>query len=174
MEELKTLFGDGSLTYDEFSTKLNEGNIKLANLKSGSYVDKAKLDKANSSYNDLQTKYNELFESTKNYEADKKELEAFRAEKVNKDYFDKIAGANIDSKFSKFVLSEIKSSMQENEKFEDALAKYVKENPQYLTTKQGVFKFGTTSPNLEGGGSPSDNKTINQTMNEILRNRGEK
>ena len=174
MEELKTLFGEGSLTYDEFSAKLSEGNIKLANLKSGSYVDKAKLDKANSSYSELQNKYNELFESTKNYEADKKELETFRAEKVNREYFDKITGANVDNKYAKFVLSEIKSNMNENDKFEDALAKYVKENPQYLTTKQGVFKFGTTTPNLEGGNAPEDNKTINQTMNDIIRNRGEK
>lgn len=174
MEELKSLFGEGSLTYDEFETKLSEGGFKLANLKTGSYVDKAKLDKANSSLSELQSKYNDLIESTKNYEAEKKELEDFRAEKANKDFLDKITGAKVDSKFAKFVLSEIKSSMGENDKFEDVLAKYVKENPQYLTTRQGVFKFGKTSPDLEGGSSPEDSKTANQTMNDIIRNRGEK
>ena len=43
MEELKTLFGEGSLSYDEFTAKCLEQNIKLANLGSGLYVDKAKL-----------------------------------------------------------------------------------------------------------------------------------
>lgn len=172
MEELKALFGEGSLTYDEFATKLNEGNIKLANLKTGSYVDKSKLDKVNSSLSELQSKYDSLVESTKNYEVEKKELENFRTEKANKDFIDKITGAKVDDKYAKFVLSEIKASMGENDKFEDVLAKYVKENPQYLTNGKGMFKFGTL-PNLETGKSLEDKKTINQTMNDIIRNRGE-
>lgn len=174
MEELKTLFGEGSLTYDEFATKLSDGNIKLANLSNSAYVEKVKFDKVNNKYRELETKYNELETNMGNYEADKKELEAFRAEKVNREYFDKITGANVDNRYAKFVLSEVKSSMQDNDKFEDVLTKYVKENPQYLTTRQGVFKFGSSTPNLEGGSSPEDNKTINQTMNEIIRNRGER
>lgn len=170
MEELKSLFGDGSLSYDEFASKLAENNIKLANLKSGAYVDKAKLDKANTSLSDLQAKYDELVESTKTYEADKKELETFRTEKVNKESIDKILEAKIDNKYAKFVLSEIKSSLGKDDKFEDALTKYVKENPQYLTTRQGVLKFGT--PDLEQGNAP-EQKSINQTMNDIIRSRGE-
>lgn len=171
MDELKSLFGDGSLSYDEFASKLAENNIKLANLKSGAYVDKAKLDKASTSLSELQSKYDELVASTKNYEADKKELETFRTEKANKESIDKILGAKVDSKYAKFVLSEIKSNLGENEKFEDALTKYVKENPQYLTARQGVLKFGT--PDLEKGNAPENKKTTNQTMNEILRSRGE-
>ena len=173
MDELKSLFGEGSLSYDEFSSKLAENDIKLANLKTGTYVDKAKLDKANTNYNDLKTKYDSLVESTKNYEADKKELETFRTEKVNRENLDKVIGAKVDSKYAKFVLSEVKSNMGENDKFEDSLAKYVKENPQYLTTRQGVFKFGTSSPDLEKGNAPTNQKTTNQTMNEIIRSRGE-
>lgn len=172
MDELKSLFGEGALTYEEFESKLAENNIKLANLKSGMYVDKSKLDKANTSYNELQAKYNELVENTKTYDADKKELEAFRTEKANRDYIDKIVGAKVDNKYAKFVLSEIKSSMGENDKFDDVLSKYVKDNPQYLTTRQGVFKFGSSSPDLENG-KGTETKTINQTMNEIIRNRGE-
>lgn len=172
MDELKSLFGEGALTYEEFESKLAENNIKLANLKSGMYVDKSKLDKANTNYSELQAKYNELVENTKTYDADKKELEAFRTEKTNRDYIDKIVGAKVDNKYAKFVLSEIKSSMGENDKFDDVLSKYVKDNPQYLTTRQGVFKFGSSSPDLENG-KGTETKTINQTMNEIIRNRGE-
>lgn len=173
MDELKSLFGDGSLSYDEFASKLAESDIKLANLKSGTYVDKAKLDKANTSYNDLKTKYDSLVESTKTYEHDKKELETLRAEKSTNESINKIIDAKVDKKYAKFVLSEIKSTLGENDKFEDALTKYVKENPQYLTTRQGVFKFGTSSPDLEKGNAPANQKTTNQTMNDIIRSRGE-
>ena len=46
MEELKSFFGEGSLTYEEFSQKLGEAKdtIKLVNLKTGNYVDKSKND----------------------------------------------------------------------------------------------------------------------------------
>lgn len=170
MDELKSLFGEGSLTYDEFEQKLaGDTNIKLANLKTGAYVDKSKLDKANSSLGEFQTKYNELVEKTKNYDAEKAELETFRTEKAEREYLGKVTGAKVDSKFAKFVLNEVKSSMADGDKFEDKLAQYVKDNPQYLTTRQGVFKFGTSTPNMEQGSAP--NPTVNQTMNEIIRNR---
>ena len=68
MEELKALFGEGSLSYEEFSQKLGEASdIKLANLSSGNYVDKAKYEKLEKKYNDWQTKYSALDESTKGY-----------------------------------------------------------------------------------------------------------
>lgn len=53
MEFLKDIFGDQALTYGELETAL-KGNkeIKLANLASGQYVDKAKLEKAEG---DIQT-----------------------------------------------------------------------------------------------------------------------
>ena len=174
MEELKSLFGEGSLTYDEFESKINEnGNIKLANLKSGAYVDKAKFEKANSNYSELEAKYNTLFESTKNYETERQELETYRQEKVTRDELDKITNAKVDSKYAKFVLSEIKSTIKEGEKFDDVLANYVKANPQYLAVRQGVFKFGTSTPNMENNGSGA-NLTVNQTMNDLIRNRGDK
>lgn len=167
MEELKTLFGEGSLTYDEFTAKCQEQNIKLANLGSGLYVDKAKLDRTNNSLNELKEQYKALADNTKTYEADMKELLAFREEKANQGFMDKITGAKIDNKYAKFVLSEVKSQVNEENKFDDVLAKYVKENPQFLTTRTGVFTKGTSTPDLESGSEPS--KSENQQMNEIFR-----
>lgn len=173
MEELKSLFGENALTYDEFEAKVNaDSNIKLANLKTGMYVDKSKLDKSTSSFNELEAKYNKLVEDTKTYEADKAELEAYKTEKANNELLSQISNAKVDSKYSKFVLSEVKSAMKDNEKFEDVLTKYVKDNPQYLTIRQGIFKTGASTPNLEQG-NPNNEKTENQTMNELIRNRGE-
>ena len=59
MEELlKELFGEESLTYEQFSSKVVEKGYKLADLKSGKYVDKKKYeDEVNakeSSIKDLQ------------------------------------------------------------------------------------------------------------------------
>ena len=113
-----------------------------------------------------------LYNANLQLEAEKKELETFRTEKANKELIDKITNAKIDNKYAKFVLSEINSMVDDNNKFDDVLAKYVKDNPQYLVTRQGVLRFGTL-PDLEKGNSPVDNKSTNQTMNDIIRNRGE-
>ena len=47
MEELKELFGENALTYPELEALLEKnGGVKLANLKSGLYVSKEKLERA--------------------------------------------------------------------------------------------------------------------------------
>lgn len=47
MEKLKALFGSDALTFEQLEEKLKDNKeIKLANLASGNYVDKAKLEKA--------------------------------------------------------------------------------------------------------------------------------
>ncbi len=44
MEKLKALFGSDALTFEQLEEKLKDNKeIKLANLASGNYVDKAKL-----------------------------------------------------------------------------------------------------------------------------------
>lgn len=45
MDFLKSIFGDQALTYDQLAEKLKDNkDIKLANLATGQYVDKGKLD----------------------------------------------------------------------------------------------------------------------------------
>lgn len=44
MEQLKELFGDKALTYDEFSKAVEAKKMKLADLSGGAYVSKEKLD----------------------------------------------------------------------------------------------------------------------------------
>ena len=171
MEELKSLFGDVALTYEEFESKLNGASgIKLANLKSGNYVDRAKFEKANQNYTELESRYNQLVEDTKDYENNLKELETLRNEKANSDLISKIKDAQVDDVFAKFVLSEIKSSMKDNDKFEDVLNLYIKENPQYLKSKTGIFKNGTSTPNL-GNGNAEQVKSNDQFMNDLIRNK---
>ena len=80
MEELKSLFGDGSLSYEEFEQKLGETKeIKLANLESGNYVDKDKYTKLEKKYND----YAERFESIS--------VKLVQEEKILNDYLQTIS-----------------------------------------------------------------------------------
>lgn len=52
-----------------------------------------------------------------------------------------VANASVDSKFQKFVLSEV---LQMGGEFEDNLKDYLKDNPQYLHTKETVETPKTT------------------------------
>lgn len=69
MEELKDLFTEDGLKYDDFVNKLNEKGIKLVDLSKGQYVAKKKYDddlaSANNQAADWQTKFNNLNDSIK-------------------------------------------------------------------------------------------------------------
>ena len=167
MDELQELFGEGALSYADFSAKLNEHGIKLANIKAGGYVDKGKYDKLAGEY----AKYKQENDVSKyaDYETIKTELETLKAEKADAELAKEVAAANVDAKFQKFVMSEVKPLVTEKKDFKACLAEYLKENPQFIvnTQRQGVFTKGS-QPNFDDGakgGAPSTNKK----MNEILR-----
>lgn len=174
MEELKGLFGDSSLSYSEFEQKLNEAGetIKLANLKSGNYVDKAKFEKLEKGLNDYKTKYGELQESAKGFDELQKQYDDI-SDKYNKllakqdvaDKMSKIKGANVSDEFAEFVYSKVNGLADENKDFQTALEEYLKEHKQYL-----VGANQSTFVDLQNGGTPS--KSANDKMNEYIRGKG--
>lgn len=90
-------------------------------------------------------KYKEWVESQKT-EAEKqsetlKENETLKARIIELENQTVVANAGVDSKFQKFILSEV--SQMEGD-FEDNLKDYLKENPQYLQTKETVETPKTT------------------------------
>lgn len=171
MEELKSLFGEGSLSYEEFSQKLGEAkDIKLANLKSGNYVDKSKYEKIEQSNNEWQEKYSTLSESTRGYEqlqatydALKSDYDALVTKQAEADKMGKVKGANVDDEFAEFVYSKVEAMTNNDKDFQTALDEYLAEHKQYLkgaTTKN-------TFVNLENGvGTP---KSANEKMNDFIR-----
>lgn len=177
MEELKTLFAGGSLSYDEFEQKLTDAGdtIKLANLKSGSYVDKAKFDKMEKSLNDYKAKYGELEQSTKGYSDLQKQFEEMSnkyndllakqdtAEKMNS-----IKSANVDDDFVEFVYSKVNGLVNDKKDFQTALKEYLEEHKQYL---KGA-KSQSTFVDLQNGGTPS--KSADDKMNEFIRGKGKR
>lgn len=170
MEELKSLFGEGSLSYEEFSQKLGEaGNtIKLANLKSGNYVDKAKYDKLEKSQTDWQTKYSALEESTRGfgdlqtkYDTLKMDYDALVTKQDEADKMGMISSANVNPKFAKFIYTEVQSMTDESKDFKTALEEYLKDNKEFLNATQSTYV------DLEKG--LGQRKTENQIINEKIR-----
>ena len=167
MEELQELFGEDTLSYADFEAKLAEKGIKLANLKAGGYVDKSKYDKLAGEYAKYKTE-NDVSKYS-DYDDIKAELERLKAEKVDAELAKQVAEANIDSKFQRFVLSEVKALVTDKKDFKTCLAEYAKANPQFVVNaqRQNVFQRGSQA-NFEGGGGQGSTST-NKKMNEILR-----
>lgn len=167
MEELQELFGENTLSYADFEAKLAEKGIKLANLKAGGYVDKSKYDKLAGEYAKYKTE-NDVSKYA-DYDTIKAELEQLKAEKADAELAKQVAEANIDSKFQRFVLSEVKALVTDKKDFKTCLAEYVKANPQFVVNvqRQGVFQRGSQA-NFESGGGQGGTST-NKKMNDILR-----
>lgn len=167
MDELQELFGEEALSYADFAAKLNERGIKLANIKAGGYVDKGKYDKLAGEY----AKYKQENDVSKyaDYETIKTELETLKAEKADAELAKEVAAANVDAKFQRFVMSEVKPLVTEKKDFKACLAEYLKENPQFIvnTQRQGVFQK-SSQPNFDDGAKGGAQST-NKKMNEILR-----
>jgi len=102
-------------------------------------------------------KYNEWKESQKT-EAEKQSEVLVENEKLKNritelENMQVVANASVDSKFQKFVLSEV---LQMEGEFEDNLKDYLKENPQYLQTKETVETPKTTGVPVQKNNNSED------------------
>lgn len=167
MDELQELFGDEALNYADFTAKLSEKGIKLANIKAGGYVDKGKYDKLAGEY----AKYKQENDVSKyaDYDTLKAELEKLKAEKEEAEFVAKVAEAKVDAKFQKFVVAEVKPLVSDKKDFKTCLDEYLKENPQFVENVQrrGVIRSGSQVSLDEGSGAGA--KNINQKMNDFIR-----
>lgn len=167
MDELQELFGDEALNYADFSAKLSEKGIKLANIKAGGYVDKGKYDKLAGDF----AKYKQENDVSKyaDYDTLKAELEKLKAEKEEAEFVAKVAEAKVDAKFQKFVVAEVKPLVSDKKDFKTCLDEYLKENPQFVENVQrrGVIRSGSQVSLDEGSGAGA--KNINQKMNDFIR-----
>lgn len=167
MDELQELFGEESLSYADFTAKLNEKGIKLANVRAGGYVDKGKYDKLAGEY----AKYKQENDVSKyaDYDTLKAELEKLKAEKEEAEFVAKVAEAKVDAKFQKFVVAEVKPLVSDKKDFKTCLDEYLKENPQFVENVQrrGVIRSGSQVSLDEGSGAGA--KNINQKMNDFIR-----
>ena len=170
MEELQALFGEDSLNYEEFSKKLGEAqdSIKLANLKTGNYIDKSKYEKMEKSISEYKTKYDALMESTKgyedlqnNYNKLKEDFDALQNKANENEKMSLISKANVNQKFAKFVFSEVSAMENESKDFQTALSEYLKDNKEFLnTTRHNYVDLEKDNPQP---------KSANEKMNDFIR-----
>lgn len=176
MEELRNIFGEESINYDTFMSKVSESGIKLVNLKTGGYVDKNKYEKLQSEFEKYKSE-NDVSKYS-DYEDLKSEVEQLKAEKAENELYAQIAAANVDDRFKKFVLSEVKQLVSDEKDFQTALNEYIQENAQFVKVEsaaqnipsaQPAFRFGSQE-NIESGGG-KDIKLEKLDMKEYIEAR---
>ena len=165
MEELKSLFGDESIDYATFEQKLTESGMKLADIAKGGYIAKGKYDRLNAEFAEYKTA-NDVSKYA-DYDALKQENEQLKAEKVERDMYSLISKKNVDDRYAKFVLSEVKGKVTDKVNFETALDEYLKENEQFVKNENPIIRKGASSLDVSGKNSP--NVGTNKKMNDFLR-----
>lgn len=183
-EELKNLFGENSLSYDDFTKAIEEKGMKLANLSAGGYIAKSKYDddvkKAKNL--DYKKKYEDLEASIQGDDGINAKLKNITTERddykskyedLNSKYSmleatTKVTSAGIKPEFAKFVASEVLGQVSDTLDFDTALKAYKAKNPQFNTETTVVRKKVGSSLGLEGKETNNQSET-NQIMNDLIR-----
>ena len=183
-EELKELFGENTLSYDDFSKAIEEKGMKLANLSAGGYIAKSKYDddvkKAKNL--DYKKKYEDLEESIQGDDGINAKLKNITTERddykskyedLNSKYSmleatNKVTSAGIKPEFAKFVASEVLGQVSDTLDFDTALKAYKAKNPQYNSEPTIVRKKVGSSLGLDGKEKTNQSET-SQIMNDLIR-----
>ena len=165
---LKQFFGeDGNtaITYEQLSQGIASKGIKLADLSLGGYISKDKFDDQVRKFNEYKTK-NDVSKYA-DYDKLKTELETLKNEKADRELIEKLSARKVRPEFQKFVLSEIKGSVTDENTFDKAMEAYLKENAQYVEKEEKKPIFKNSSVPLENGAG--EKKNVNQKMNALFR-----
>lgn len=118
---------------------------------------KKKIEDLNCQIQD-QTKISEEMEALK---SKNNEISKLYEESINNQYKLQALKSGINDKFVDFVTSDVLKNKKDNEEFNTVLDKYIKDNPQYLTTNTN-FHISTTPQ--------SKNKTELKSSNDLINN----
>lgn len=159
---LKSLMGSAyndALTKEEIEAFF-EGNEKIINLSNGDYVSKSKFD-------DVNKKFKELQDGTKDYEELKKNYQDLQ-EKTDKNDKMNVIGKYVNDDFKEFAYYQLKTNNKFDDKFEDNVKEYAKTNKQFARVqdkpKETIVK---TFKDLDGTQEPP--KNVNKLINESIR-----
>lgn len=183
-EELKELFGENSLSYDDFTKAIESKGMKLANLSAGGYVAKNKYDddlkKAKNL--DYKKKYEDLEASIQGDDGINAKLKNITTERddykskyedLNSKYSileatNKVVNGGIKPEFARFVASEVLGQVSDTMDFDTALKAYKAKNPQFNAETTIVRKKVGSSLSLDGKETNNQEET-NKTMNDLIR-----
>ena len=163
MDNLKTLLGSAyhdDITVAEINTYLD--GKKLVDLKSGEYIAKEK-------FTNLEVKYKELSEKTKDHDTMFEELKTMKAEKEVAETRKSLLEAGIDEKYLDYVQFQIeKGVIVKDDKLKDNVKAFVEKNPQYgsqqVANPQRKIVINTNVQPNDGTTPPADNKGINDAI----------
>ena len=175
MEYLKKLLGSAwheGITLEEVNTFLSQG--KYVNLNNGNYVDKEKYDRVVSERDAHKKSLDELTEKTKDYDTLKSENDGYKAEKANGELKQKLVKLGISEKAFKYVKGDIDDktlTIGDDEKAnKEAVAKYLKENPQFAAQGGGgQRRIVTTKVDTVNDGNANQQENDHKTINQNLR-----
>lgn len=170
MEYLKKLLGNAwheGITVEEINTFLSQG--KYVNINDGNYVDKDKYNRVVSERDANKQKLDELTEKTKDYDTLKTENEGYKAEKTDSELKEKLVKLGVSDKAFKYVKGDINDKtlvIGDDEKAnKDAIAKYLKDNPQFAAQGGGSRRIVTTKVDTtEEHTSEDTHKTVNDNL----------
>lgn len=181
-EELRELFGDATLSYEDFTKAVEGKGMKLANLSNGGYVAKSKYDddlkKARAL--DYKKKFEDLQASIEGDDGVNAKLKNITTERddykskyeaLNEEYSvlsatNKVANAGIKPEFAEYVANKVLKMTSDTIDFDTALKSFKAKNPQYNVETTIVKK--NSSIDL-GGNSQINQKETNQIMNDLIR-----
>lgn len=176
MEYLKKLMGSAwheGITLEEINTFLSQG--KYVNLNDGNYVDKDKYNKVVSERDANKTKLDELTEKTKDYDTLKTENDTYKAEKADNNLKEKLVKLGVSEKAFKYVKGDINDKTlvigDDDKVNKDAVAKYLKENPQFAAQgANGPRRIITTKvdSNEDHQQQEDAHKIVNQNLREAF------
>nr|DAM69412.1 MAG TPA: minor structural protein [Caudoviricetes sp.] len=111
LQDLKNIFADKAISYEDFVKALDANKIKLGNLESGNYIAKEKYTKLEEDYKSLEGKNKELMDMSEKYQ---KEITKLNKENISKDEYDK----RIEEiqKNHKDEIDTLKKSMEETQR----------------------------------------------------------
>lgn len=157
------------ITVEEINTFLSQG--KFVNLNDGNYVDKDKYNKAISERDANKKSLDELTEKTKDYDTLKSENDGFKAEKANGELKEKLVKLGINEKAFKYVKGDIDDKtlvIGDDEKAnKEAIAKYLKDNPQFAA--QGVGNRRVVTTKVVDSNDENHQENSHKTVNDNLR-----
>lgn len=145
LERIKALFGDAeSMTAEELAAAI-EKDGKIVDLKSGEFVRKAKLDEMTAKRDEVAAALKEAEEKGGDPEGLKAKItdlegklsnevklrEQAESGKAKIERERAVEGKVADKRFTRFVVSEVEALVDENTTFDEALEKWLDENPDY-------------------------------------------
>lgn len=166
IEEIAGLLFADETERASFVKKVGDSGLKIADLSDGDFVTKQKYQDHLDKYAKLQKQLenpedNEAYKSAlRERDELKSKVDSLSGEILKNSYIGKVRGAKVDDKFTEFVVDKVSKQVSDTMTFDDALKKYVADNPQFC---EEPMPSALPLQNPQGG------KDANSILNNIIR-----